>query len=125
MLSILSKKSMKQKEGVDNHRSLLTWRFGLQVAAILIILAGAAAAPATASAAGCAGTGECYWVGGTGSWSDTTKWATATGGATTGGLPGTGDNCIWDSGSNTSNAAYTTTGDASSNCLDLNFSGKP
>jgi len=57
---------MKQKEGVDNHRSLLTWRFGLQVAAILIILAGAAAAPATASAAGCAGTGECYWVGGDG-----------------------------------------------------------
>ena len=62
-MSVL-KKSMKQKEGGDSHRSLLTWRFGLQVAAILIILAGAAAAPATAQAA------ERYWVGGSGSWCD-------------------------------------------------------
>ena len=114
---------MKQKEGVDNHRSLLTWRFGLQVAAILIILAGAAAAPATASAAGCAGTGECYWVGGTGSWSDTTKWATATGGATTGSVPTSADNAHFNADSNTT--AYTVTVDATANMNDLMFDAAP
>jgi len=51
---------------------------------------GAAAAPTHALAAGCSGTGECYWVGGTGNWSDGTHGATATGGATAGGLPTAG-----------------------------------
>lgn len=71
----------------------------------------------TAQAAGCTGTGNCYWVGGTGNFSDTTKWATTSGGGTTGGLPGTGDNCIFDSASDA--AGYTATVDAASNCLDL------
>jgi len=62
---------------------------------LIFLIVGAAAAPTHALAAGCSGTGECYWVGGTGSWSDpsttnslhsfgygagTIKWATATGG---------------------------------------------
>ena len=108
---------MKQKEGVDNHRSLLTWRFGLQVAAILIILAGASAAPTTAQAA------ERYWVGGTGSWSDTTKWATATGGATTGSVPTSADNAHFNADSNTT--AYTVTVDATANMNDLMFDAAP
>ena len=116
---------MKQKEGVDNHRSLLTWRFGLQVAAILIILAGAAAAPATASAAGCAGTGECYWVGGTGSWSDDdTHWAATSGGAPAdGNVPTSADNAHFNADSNTT--AYTVTVDATANMNDLMFDAAP
>lgn len=81
--------------------------------------------PSFADAAGCAGTGNCYWVGGTGNWSDTAHWATESGGATTGSVPTSTDNAIFDSGSNTTNAGYTMTVDATANMNDLNFSAKP
>ena len=110
---------MKQKEGVDNHRSLLTWRFGLQVAAILIILAGASAAPTTAQAA------ERYWVGGSGNWSDDdTHWAATSGGAPAdGNVPTSADNAHFNADSNTT--AYTVTVDATANMNDLMFDAAP
>jgi hypothetical protein len=81
--------------------------------------------PSFAEAAGCSGTGSCYWVGGTGNWSDTAHWATASGGATTGGLPTAADNVHFDAGSNTTNAAYTMTVDTAAVMNDLNFSAMP
>ncbi len=60
-------------------------------------------------ASGCRGTGSCYWVTGTGTTTTTTKWATTSGGATTGGLPSYTDDCIFDTASSTANAAYTVT----------------
>jgi hypothetical protein len=71
----------------------------------------------SAHAVGCTGTGNCYWVGGTGSVSDTTKWATASGGAVTGGLPSATDNCIFNSAS--SGASYTVTVGTALTCKDL------
>lgn len=40
-----------------------------------------------------------FWVGGTGSWSDTTHWATSTGGAGNTGIPATGDFVTFDAAS--------------------------
>lgn len=40
-----------------------------------------------------------FWVGGTGSWSDTTHWATSTGGAGSTGIPATGDSVTFDASS--------------------------
>jgi hypothetical protein len=75
-----------------------------------------------ASAVGCTGTGSCFWEGGTGNWSDTTKWCTTntnpcTG--TTGGLPGSGDNCNFTSVSNAT--AYTVTLDQAATCKDMTW----
>lgn len=67
--------------------------------------------------AGCTGTGSCYWVGGTGNANDTTKWATTTGGATTGGLPAATDDCIFNSLSNA--LAYTFTVNAATTCKNF------
>ncbi len=72
-----------------------------------------------ASAVGCTGTGNCYWVGGTGNWSDTTKWATTDGGVTTGGLPSATDNVNFTALSNTT--AYTVTMDVTGSCLDMTW----
>jgi hypothetical protein len=78
-------------------------------------------------AAGCAGTGACYWVGGTGNWSDTTKWATADGGATTGSVPTSADDVFFTSASSAN--SYTVTVDATANCRDMTWanpaSGSP
>lgn len=68
----------------------------------------------SAFAAGCAGTGSCFWVGGTGNSSDTAHWATASGGATTGSIPTATDDCTFDSLSNAT--AYTYTVDAATAC---------
>lgn len=59
-------------------------------------------------AVGCTGTGNCYWVGGTGNASNTAKWATASGGGTTGGLPGPGD--IANIDANSGGGTYTIDG---------------
>lgn len=40
-----------------------------------------------------------FWVGGTGSWSDTTHWATSSGGAGSTGIPATGDAVTFDGAS--------------------------
>lgn len=40
-----------------------------------------------------------FWVGGTGSWSDTTHWATSSGGAGSTGIPVTGDSVTFDGSS--------------------------
>lgn len=76
-----------------------------------------------AFAAGCTGTGNCYWIGGTGNSSDTTHWATTDGGATTGGLPSAADNCNFTANSSAANAAYTFTVDASTACKDFVMAG--
>jgi len=77
----------------------------------------------SAFAAGCATSGSCYWVGGTGNWSDTTHWATSSGGATTGSVPTSTDDAIFDANSNAT--AYTITIDSTANCKNLNFSAAP
>lgn len=61
-------------------------------------------------AAGCTGTGNCFWVGGTGNFSSTAHWATTSGGATTGGLPGATDAVTFDA----SSGAGTATNDVAS-----------
>lgn len=76
-----------------------------------------------AHAAGCAGTGACYWVGGSGNASDTAHWATASGGAVTGSIPTSADNCTFDTSSSTANAAYTVTMDATTTCKDFTMAG--
>ena len=73
----------------------------------------------SASAAGCAGTGSCYWVGGNGNTNSTTHWATTSGGSTTGGVPTATDNCIIDQNSNAT--AYTITFNAATACKSISF----
>ena len=64
-----------------------------------------------------------YWVGGTGNWSDTTKWSLSSGGPGGQPIPGVLDNVIFDSAS--SATAYTVTQDNYSNgrAKDATFSG--
>ncbi len=52
-----------------------------------------------AQAVGCTGTGNCFWVGGTGNFNDGTHWATTSGGGTTGGVPGSTDAVTFDASS--------------------------
>ena len=49
-----------------------------------------------------------YWVGGTGNWSDTARWATTTGGAGGASVPGAADNAFFDANSGTGTATTTT-----------------
>lgn len=58
-----------------------------------------------------------FWVGGTGNFSDTNKWSTTTGGAGGASVPTSSDNAIFDANSGTG----TVTIDATSNCLNLDF----
>lgn len=76
-----------------------------------------------ALAAGCAGTGNCYWIGGTGNANDTAHWATTDGGSTTGSVPTATDNCNFTANSSSANAAYTFTVNASTLCLDFVMAG--
>ena len=48
-----------------------------------------------------------YWVGGTGNWSDTARWSTASGGASGASVPRSHDDVVFDSASNAT--AYTAT----------------
>lgn len=91
--------------------------------AILFVVAGFFLSAPHAFAAGCAGTGDCYWVGGTGSSNTTTHWATTDGGATTGSVPTATDNCHFTSNSSTANAAYTFTVAATLACKDFVMAG--
>jgi hypothetical protein len=73
-----------------------------------------------ASAAGCTGTGNCYFFGGSDNWSNTAKWCTTDTNpclGTTGGLPSSTDNCNFTALSNTT--AYTVTADVTGTCLDI------
>jgi hypothetical protein len=88
----------------------------------LLALVFLAALTGAASAVGCTGTGNCFWEGGTGNWSDTTKWCTTDTNpcsGSTGGLPGTTDNCKFTANSNTT--AYTVTLNTTGTCLDLTW----
>lgn len=58
-----------------------------------------------------------YWVGGTGNWSDTTKWSLSSGGAGGQSLPRSNDNVIFDNLS--SSATYTVTVNTRSFCNNL------
>lgn len=49
-----------------------------------------------------------YWVGGTGNWSDTARWATTSGGAGGASVPGAADNAFFDANSGTGTATTTT-----------------
>lgn len=94
-----------------------------RLALVFLFLIGLLTLPFTpANAAGCTGTGTCYWEGGTGNWSDTTKWCTTdtnpcTG--STGGVPSSADNVFFTASSNAT--AYTVTVDATAVCLDMSW----
>ena len=63
-----------------------------------------------------------YWVGGTGNWSSTTKWSTASGGASGAAIPTSLDNVVFDSASNAT--AYTATIDPTqARCAALTVAG--
>ena len=68
---------LRRAFGLSNTEYWTRWMFIL-----LVLVVGAAAAPTHALAAGCAGTGACYWVtgGANTNWSDTAKWATSSDG---------------------------------------------
>lgn len=62
-----------------------------------------------------------YWVGGTGNWSDTTKWSDSSGGPGGSSVPRSHDNVIFNSSSNAT--AYTTTIDTLIRCKSLTITG--
>ena len=50
-----------------------------------------------------------YWVGGSGTWSSTTKWSATSGGASGASVPTTADNVIFDANSDAGLGAITVT----------------
>jgi hypothetical protein len=59
-----------------------------------------------------------YWVGGTGNWNDTAKWAATSGGAGGETVPTSADNAYFDGASDTG-AAFTVTLNVTANCKDF------
>jgi hypothetical protein len=64
-----------------------------------------------------------YWVGGSGSWSSTTKWSATSGGASGASVPTASDNAIFDA--NSAAAHYTVTVTDNATCADLTFTPEP
>jgi hypothetical protein len=60
-----------------------------------------------------------YWVGGSGSWSSTTKWSATSGGASGASVPTASDNAIFDANSAAAHYIVTVTDNAT--CADLTF----
>jgi hypothetical protein len=60
-----------------------------------------------------------YWVGGSGSWSSTTKWSATSGGASGASVPTATDNAIFDANSGAAHYIVTVTDNAT--CADLTF----
>jgi fibronectin-binding autotransporter adhesin len=60
-----------------------------------------------------------YWVGGSGSWSSTSKWSATSGGASGASVPTASDNAIFDANSGTAHYIVTVTDNAT--CADLTF----
>jgi hypothetical protein len=60
-----------------------------------------------------------YWVGGSGSWSSTTKWSATSGGASGASVPTATDNAIFDANSGATHYTVTVTDNAT--CADLTF----
>lgn len=66
-----------------------------------------------------------FWVGGSGNWSDTTRWATSSGGAGGASVPTESDNVFFDANSNgVGTAAFTVTLDVPSVVNQLNLDRK-
>src|SRR5690554_5534223 len=65
-----------------------------------------------------------YWVGGSGSWSDITHWATTSGGTTIHAVvPGPNNNVIFDANSGFTTGDNTVTIDVVANCHDMTWTG--
>jgi hypothetical protein len=64
-----------------------------------------------------------YWIGGTGNWSDTTKWSTSSGGSAANAVPAPQNSVIFDANSNTLLLAFTVTGNAAMQCNDFSTGG--
>ena len=62
-----------------------------------------------------------YWVGGTGSWtnSSTTNWSTSSGGASGASAPTTSDDVYFDANSNVGTGSFTVTTSSTPNCRNL------
>lgn len=89
--------------------------------AIIVAIVFGLCLPARAWAAGCTGTGNCFWVGGTGNW-NASRWAASSGGSASTNVPGSGDNCNFDSAS--SAGAYTVTVNTATRfCKDFTANG--
>ncbi len=54
-------------------------------------------------------TSTLYWIGGTGNWSDGTKWSTSSGGSAANAVPAPQNSVIFDAGSNTGTNPFTVT----------------
>lgn len=63
-----------------------------------------------------------YWVGGSGTWSSTTKWSATSGGASGASVPTSADDVIFDANSAVTNCTITVT--ATANCNQLTVSSK-
>lgn len=63
-----------------------------------------------------------YWVGGTGSWSDTAHWSTTSGGTGGASVPTSADNVYFDANSFTA-TGQTVTVAVETNCLDMDWTG--
>jgi hypothetical protein len=64
-----------------------------------------------------------YWVGGSGSWSNTARWSATSGGGSGASVPGSGDNVFFDANSNVGTGAFAVTVAGTSNCADFTVSG--
>lgn len=68
-------------------------------------------------------TSTLYWIGGTGSWSDGTKWSTSTGGSAANAVPGPQNSVIFDANSNVGTGSFTVTATPNSYCNDFSTGG--
>jgi hypothetical protein len=72
-------------------------------------------------------TSTLYWIGGTGNWSDGTKWSTSSGGSAANAVPAPQNSVIFDAGSNTGTNPFTVTVDGTSSvpsvCNDFSTGG--
>jgi hypothetical protein len=64
-----------------------------------------------------------YWIGGTGTWSDTTKWSTSSGGSAANAVPGPQNSVIFDANSNTGTGTFTVTATPAMSCNDFSTGG--
>lgn len=62
-----------------------------------------------------------YWVGGSGTWSSTTKWSATSGGASGASVPTSADDVIFDA--NSASATFTVTISATANCASFTVTG--
>lgn len=64
-----------------------------------------------------------YWIGGSGTWSDGTKWSASSGGSAANAVPGPQNSVIFDANSNVGTGTFTVTGTPTMYCNDFSTGG--